>query len=72
MSAKSTTSPSDLAKISPFPPDPNSPQSTITTVAKEITDAGGEAAAIPSDTTKYETIKDLVAKAVEVTPPPCL
>ncbi|KAG7290418.1 hypothetical protein NEMBOFW57_000418 [Staphylotrichum longicolle] len=48
VAAKSVTSPADLAKLSPFPPDPKSSQSTITTVAREITEAGGEATAIPT------------------------
>ncbi|KAJ4292280.1 hypothetical protein N0V88_005911 [Collariella sp. IMI 366227] len=66
VAAKSTTSPSDLAKLTPFPPDPNSSKSTITTVAKEITLAGGEATAIPVDTTNYDSIKQLIAKTIEV------
>ncbi|KAL2172800.1 hypothetical protein VTG60DRAFT_2619 [Thermothelomyces hinnuleus] len=66
VAAKSTTPEADLAKLSPFPPNPNSPQSTITTVAREITLAGGEATAIPVDTTKYESIQELIAKTIQV------
>lgn len=72
VSAKSITSPADLAKLTPFPPDPNSSQSTITTVAREITQAGGEATAIPVDTTNYASIQELIAKTIEASsfPPP--
>ncbi|KAH6624446.1 hypothetical protein B0J18DRAFT_490439 [Chaetomium sp. MPI-SDFR-AT-0129] len=66
VAAKSTTSPSDLANLSPFPPDPNSPQSTITTVAREITLAGGHATALPVDTTNPASIQQLVAKTIEL------
>ncbi|KAL2155993.1 hypothetical protein VTH82DRAFT_737 [Thermothelomyces myriococcoides] len=66
VAAKSTTPDADLDKLSPFPPNPNSSQSTITTVAREIALAGGEATAIPVDTTKYESIQELVAKTIQV------
>ncbi len=69
VSAKSTTPEADLAKLTPFPPDPNSPKSTITTVAREITLAGGEATAIPVDTTDYASIQRLVAKTIEARAP---
>ncbi|GAB1320668.1 hypothetical protein MFIFM68171_10878 [Madurella fahalii] len=65
VAAKTTTSAADLAKLSPFPPNPNSSQSTITTVAREITLAGGEATAIPVDTTNYASIQQLIAKTIE-------
>ncbi|KAK0709108.1 hypothetical protein B0T26DRAFT_394436 [Lasiosphaeria miniovina] len=48
-----------------FPPDPNSPQSTITTVAREIREAGGDAAAIPVDTRDFASVQALVARTVE-------
>ncbi|KAL2201427.1 hypothetical protein P885DRAFT_73776 [Corynascus similis CBS 632.67] len=67
VAAKSTTTEPELARLSPFPPDPNSPQSTITTVAREITLAGGEATAIPVDTTNYSSIQQLVAKTIQAT-----
>ncbi|EAQ89115.1 hypothetical protein CHGG_05734 [Chaetomium globosum CBS 148.51] len=51
--------------MSPFPPDPKSPLSTITTVAREIALAGGEATAIPVDTTNYDSIQQLVTKTIE-------
>ncbi|KAK4241719.1 hypothetical protein C8A03DRAFT_40940 [Achaetomium macrosporum] len=65
VAAKSTTPQAELDKLSPFPPDPNSSQSTITTVTREITLAGGEATAIPVDTTNYESIQRLIAKTIE-------
>ncbi|KAK0623014.1 short chain dehydrogenase family protein [Immersiella caudata] len=49
----------------PFPPDPNSPASTITTVEREILNNGGQATAIPVDTTDPTSIQDLVSKTIE-------
>lgn len=69
VAAKSTTPQADLDKLSPFPPDPNSPQSTITTVAREIALAGGEATAIPVDTTNYASIQQLVAQTIQASHP---
>ncbi|KAH6850331.1 hypothetical protein B0I37DRAFT_413735 [Chaetomium sp. MPI-CAGE-AT-0009] len=66
VAAKSTTPEADLAKLSPFPPDPNSPKSTITTVAREITLAGGEATAIPVDTTSYDSIQQLTYARLDI------
>lgn len=66
VSAKSITPLSDLAKLAPFPPDPNSSDSTITTVAREIVEAGGEAMAVRVDTTSYESIKQLIAATISV------
>jgi NAD(P)-dependent dehydrogenase (short-subunit alcohol dehydrogenase family) len=57
VAAKST---SDAASTSPFPPDPNSPASTISTVAREINEAGGEATPIRVDTRDYASISALV------------
>lgn len=70
VAAKSTSdahAPSTL-----FPPDPNSPQSTISTVEREIRSAGGEATAIAVDVRDLDSIEELVRKTVEVhsTPPP--
>lgn len=62
VSAKST---SDAAKVNPFPPDPNSSQSTISTVEREIKEAGGEATAIAVDVRDYESVQRLVAGTVE-------
>jgi NAD(P)-dependent dehydrogenase (short-subunit alcohol dehydrogenase family) len=55
---------SDAYKTAPFPPDPNSSQSTINTVAREIKEFGGEATAIPVDTRDVEQINKLVEETV--------
>ncbi|KAK3504730.1 hypothetical protein B0T13DRAFT_443849 [Neurospora crassa] len=68
VSAKSTTDPSTLVSLSPFPPDPNSALSTITTVAHEITTLhSGTALAIPCDTsdTTGSSLKALVASTIK-------
>ncbi|EFR02034.1 short chain dehydrogenase [Nannizzia gypsea CBS 118893] len=62
VAAKTT---SDATKTVPFPPDPNSPQSTINTVAREINELGGEAVALPVDTRDVEAVKELVRKTAE-------
>jgi hypothetical protein len=51
-----------------FPPDPNSPQSTISTVEREIKEAGGEAAAFAVDVRDFASIQELVDKTVQVCP----
>jgi NAD(P)-dependent dehydrogenase (short-subunit alcohol dehydrogenase family) len=63
VAAKSTSDPS---KLKTFPPDPNSSDSTISTVEREIREAGGEAAAIQVDTRRYESVKTLVDQTVKV------
>ncbi|KAH8673647.1 putative Hydroxysteroid dehydrogenase-like protein 2 [Xylariales sp. PMI_506] len=63
VAAKST---SDAAAVKPFPPDPNSPQSTISTVTREIVESGGDAAAVTVDTRDYSSIQALVAKTIEL------
>jgi hypothetical protein len=63
VAAKST---SDATTIKNFPPDPNSPGSTINTVEREIREAGGEATAISVDTRDYQQIEQLVAKTIQV------
>ncbi|KAF3482077.1 short chain dehydrogenase family protein [Arthroderma uncinatum] len=62
IAAKTT---SDAAKTVPFPPDPNSQQSTINTVAREINESGGEAFALPVDTRDVEAVKNLVQRTAE-------
>lgn len=57
---------SDASKTIPFPPDPNSPQSTISTVAREITEAGGQAIPIVVDVRNYDEIERMVQKVIEV------
>ncbi|KAL5119511.1 hypothetical protein ACEQ8H_002576 [Pleosporales sp. CAS-2024a] len=61
VAAKST---SDASNVSPFPPDPNSSASTISTVAREISEAGGTATAIAVDTRDLISIKKLVSMTV--------
>jgi hypothetical protein len=63
VAAKST---SDASKVRPFPPDPNSQQSTISTVEREIREAGGEAFAITVDTRSYESIQEMIKAAIKV------
>ncbi|KAB5558056.1 putative Hydroxysteroid dehydrogenase-like protein 2 [Coniochaeta sp. 2T2.1] len=62
VAAKST---SDSAKVHPFPPNPNSPQSTISTVEREIRETGGEATAIAVDVRHYEDVQKLVAETIK-------
>ncbi|KAI9771873.1 MAG: hypothetical protein M1840_001643 [Geoglossum simile] len=62
VAAKST---SNAEAVQPFPPDPNSRQSTIDTVVREIAEAGGEATAIPVDVRDFESIQRLVDETVE-------
>lgn len=68
MAAKSTSDDDDDDNIitTPFPPDPNSPQSTINTVEREIREAGGEATAIAVDVRDYRSVEELVRKTIEV------
>ncbi|EMD89724.1 hypothetical protein COCC4DRAFT_185776 [Bipolaris maydis ATCC 48331] len=61
VAAKST---SDASATHPFPPDPNSLASTISTVAREIREAGGEATPVPVDTRSYASIESLVARTI--------
>jgi NAD(P)-dependent dehydrogenase (short-subunit alcohol dehydrogenase family) len=62
VAAKST---SDAQAVRPFPPDPNSAQSTISTVTREIQEAGGTAVAIAVDTRDFSSVEALVARTVE-------
>ncbi len=63
VAAKST---SDASKVVPFPPNPNSPQSTINTVEREIREAGGDATAVPVDTRDFTSVRKLVDLTVKV------
>jgi len=63
VSAKST---SDASAVKPFPPDPNSQQSTISTVEREIREAGGQATAIAVDTRDFESVQRLVEETIKV------
>ncbi|KAJ5097633.1 hypothetical protein N7456_008354 [Penicillium angulare] len=61
LAAKTT---SDAKKTVPFPPDPNSSQSTINTVEREILEAGGQAASIAVDVRDAEQIQHVVDETV--------
>jgi hypothetical protein len=63
VAAKST---SDSSLVQPFPPDPNSPQSTISTVEREIREAGNEATAVMVDTRSYDSVQKMVEKTIQV------
>jgi hypothetical protein len=65
VAAKST---SNAYAVTPFPPDPNSPQSTISTVEREIREAGGQATAIPVDTRDFKSVQEMVEGAIKVLP----
>lgn len=65
VAAKSTSNPYDTATS--FPPPPNSPASTINTVAREITELyGGIATAIAADTRDVNQINHLLAETVRI------
>ncbi|PVH95622.1 short chain dehydrogenase [Periconia macrospinosa] len=61
VAAKTT---SDANKVSPFPPNPNSQQSTISTVEREIKESGGEAIAVVCDTRDYTQIQHMMDQTV--------
>ncbi|KAJ8065621.1 hypothetical protein OCU04_006296 [Sclerotinia nivalis] len=61
VSAKST---SDASATHPFPPDPNSSASTISTVCREIVESGGTATAIPCDVRNHTDISSLISQAI--------
>ncbi|KAJ5898681.1 hypothetical protein N7504_008969 [Penicillium tannophilum] len=63
LAAKTT---SDAAKATPFPPDPNSSQSTINTVEREILEAGGRAGAIAVDVRDAAQIQHAVDETVRI------
>ncbi|KAE8146877.1 hypothetical protein BDV25DRAFT_143280 [Aspergillus avenaceus] len=63
IAAKST---SNAASTHPFPPDPNSPHSTISTVAREITELGGTAIPIQVDVRDVDQISHMVSETVRV------
>ncbi|TGZ84575.1 putative Hydroxysteroid dehydrogenase-like protein 2 [Ascodesmis nigricans] len=54
----------DASTVAPFPPNPNSQQSTITTVTREIQELGGIAAAIPVDTRDEKSVTKLIQDTV--------
>ncbi|KAK4069994.1 uncharacterized protein Triagg1_6789 [Trichoderma aggressivum f. europaeum] len=61
VAAKSITDPS---KLTDKTPNPKSNDSTITTVAREITSAGGDATPIQVDVRSEESVNALVAKTI--------
>ncbi|KAJ5210183.1 hypothetical protein N7491_009990 [Penicillium cf. griseofulvum] len=63
LSAKTT---SDASTVSPFPPDPNSSQSTINTVEREIREAGGHAATVAVDVRDAAQIQHAFEETVRV------
>ncbi|KAF4969781.1 hypothetical protein FSARC_3058 [Fusarium sarcochroum] len=62
VAAKTISDPSNLPN--PFPPNPNSSASTITTVAREITSTGGDATAIQVDVRYPESIESLISQTI--------
>ncbi|KAK1983218.1 short chain dehydrogenase [Colletotrichum cereale] len=62
VAAKTT---SDASKTTPFPPDPNSQQSTVSTVAREIHEAGGDATPIAVDVRDQDSVVRMVEQTVE-------
>lgn len=63
VAAKST---SDAYATKPFPPDPTSPQSTVSTVEREIKEAGGQATALAVDTRDFESVQRMVDQTVKL------
>ncbi|KAH8723904.1 putative Hydroxysteroid dehydrogenase-like protein 2 [Phaeosphaeriaceae sp. PMI808] len=55
---------SDASQTHPFPPDPNSRDSTISTVEREILEAGGSATAIAVDTRDFSSIKRMIDQVI--------
>ncbi|KAK0100378.1 hypothetical protein ONS96_007658 [Cadophora gregata f. sp. sojae] len=63
VAAKST---SDALTAEPFPPDPNSQQSIISTVERKIREAEGKATAISVDVRDYASVQKLVDETVKI------
>lgn len=57
---------SDASAVKPFPPDPNSSQSTISTVEREIREAGGDALSISVDVRDHQSIQNMVHDTIKV------
>ncbi|KAM0204548.1 hypothetical protein ACHAPA_002007 [Fusarium lateritium] len=62
VAAKTISDPSNLPD--PFPPNPNSSASTITTVAREITSARGDATAIQVDVRYPDSVDSLISQTI--------
>ncbi|EEP82313.1 conserved hypothetical protein [Uncinocarpus reesii 1704] len=56
---------SDASKTSTFPPDPNSSESTISTVQREIQENGGEAKSVQVDTRDFASVTNMVDSTVK-------
>ena len=63
VAAKST---SDASKVTPFPPDPNSSESTISTVEREIREAGNDATAVVVDTRDHASVQHMVDRTIAI------
>ncbi|KAJ5122787.1 hypothetical protein N7448_003919 [Penicillium atrosanguineum] len=63
LAAKTT---SDASKTTPFPPDPNSSASTISTVEREIIESGGRAASVAVDVRDASQIQHAIDETVRV------
>lgn len=63
MAAKTT---SNAHETVPFPPNPNSSESTINTVEREIRESGGEASALPVDVRDVAQVENLVHETVRI------
>ncbi|KAK2054010.1 short chain dehydrogenase [Colletotrichum caudatum] len=61
VAAKTT---SDASKATPFPPDPNSQQSTVSTVAREIHEAGGDATPVAVDVRDQDSVSRMVEQTI--------
>lgn len=63
LAAKTT---SDASRTTPFPPDPNSPSSTISTVAREIHETGGQASTVAVDVRDPDQIQHAFDETLRV------
>ena len=63
VAAKST---SDAYALKPFPPDPDSSESTISTVEREIREAGGVAHSLVVDVRDIASVQKMVDDAAKV------
>ncbi|KAJ0298787.1 hypothetical protein COL516b_009588 [Colletotrichum fioriniae] len=63
VAAKTT---SDASKANPFPPNPNSNDSTISTVAREIHEAGGDATPIAVDVRDQDSVARLIEQTIKI------
>lgn len=57
---------SNALTATPFPPDPNSQDSTINTVAREVKEAGGDALPVQVDVRSYQNVEDMVERVMKV------